>query len=67
MTTLPILTYSEAEMVGAEVHDRWLRVHGEAPIARDNLKWADLVQFVTIRACELVVERDAGSDGMCEA
>jgi hypothetical protein len=44
-TTLPILTYAEAQSVGEVVHDHWLRMIGEAPIGRDNLGWADLVQF----------------------
>jgi hypothetical protein len=41
------------------LHDHWVRMTGEAPIGRDNLGWADLVQFVTRKACERVVERDA--------
>jgi hypothetical protein len=59
--TLPILTYDEAQIVGEAVHDHWVRMRGETPIARDNLGWADLVQFVTRKACEQVVER-AGDD-----
>lgn len=35
---------------------------GEAPIWRDNLGWADLVQFVTRKACERVVARGDGDD-----
>jgi hypothetical protein len=59
MKVVPILTYDEAQDVGAAVHDHWLRMTGEAPIGRDNLGWADLVQFVTRKACERVVEREA--------
>jgi len=59
MTTLPLLSYDEAQSVGEVLHDHWVRMTGEAPIARDNLGWADLVQFVTRKACERVVERDA--------
>ena len=62
MSGLPILTYDEAQDVGAAVHDHWLRMNGEAPIGRDHLGWADLVQFVTRKACERVVEREAAAD-----
>jgi len=55
---LPILSYDEAQYVGADVHDHWLRMTGAAPIGRDDLGWADLVQFVTRKACERVVARD---------
>jgi len=47
----------EAQSVGEAMHDHWFRMTGEAPIARDNLAWADLVQFVTRKACECVVGR----------
>lgn len=62
MTGWPLLSYDEAQDVGAAVHDHWLRLTGEAPIGRDNLGWADLVQFVTRKACERVVEREAEAD-----
>ena len=60
MQALPLLSYDEAQSVGEDVHDHWLRMTGEAPISRDNLGWADLVQFVTRKACERVVERGTG-------
>jgi predicted protein tyrosine phosphatase len=62
MSGMPILSYDEAQDVGAAVHDHWLRMTGEAPIGRDQLGWADLVQFVTCKACERVVEREAAED-----
>ena len=62
MKLVPILTYDEAQDVGAAVHDHWLRMTGEAPIGRDNLGWADLVQFVTRKACERLVEREGAGD-----
>ena len=62
MSTLPLLSYDEAQAVGAAVHDHWLRMTGEAPLGRDHLGWADLVQFVTRKACERVVEREADDD-----
>ena len=62
MKVVPILTYDEARDVGAAVHDHWLRMTGAAPIGRDDLGWADLVQFVTRKACERVVEREGAAD-----
>lgn len=62
MSPMPLLTYDEAQDVGAAVHDHWLRMTGEAPIGRDHLGWADLVQFVTRKACERVVAREAGDE-----
>lgn len=64
MPVLPLLSFDEAQDVGAAVHDHWLRMTGEAPIGRDNLGWADLVQFVTRKACECVVARGDGADEM---
>ena len=62
MRLMPLLTYEEAQDVGAAVHDHWLRMTGEAPIGRDNLGWADLVQFVTRKAWERLVEREGAGD-----
>ena len=62
MRGMPILSFDEARMVGADVHDHWLRLTGAAPIARDDLGWADLVQFVTRKACERMVEREGADD-----
>ncbi len=59
MPPLPLLTYDEAQAVGEAVHDRWVWLTGGAPIARDDLGWADLVQFVTRKACERLVERES--------
>ncbi len=44
------------------MHGHWLRLTGEAPLGPGNLGWADLVQFVTRKACERVVEREAADD-----
>ena len=62
MSPLPLLSYDEAQAVGVAVHDHMLRMTGAAPIARDDLGWADLVQFVTRKACERVVEREADEE-----
>ncbi len=59
---MPILSYDEAQQVGVRVHDHWMRMTGEAPIPRDNLGWADLVQFVTRVACERVADRGSEDD-----
>ena len=53
MKVVPILSYDEARDVGAVVHDHWLRMNGAAPIARDHLGWADLVQFVSRTCAEI--------------
>lgn len=62
MATLPILTFDEAQAVGEQMHDHWLRLTGQTPLPRDHLAWGDLVQFVTRKACERVVERGADND-----
>ena len=62
MKPVRILTYDEAQDVGVAVHDHWLRMTGVAPIGRDHLGRADLVQFVTRKACERVVAREADAD-----
>ena len=65
MPAIPLLSYDEAQQVGVAVHDHWLRLTGAAPIGRDDLGWADLVQFVTRKACERVVARGDADDPMC--
>lgn len=58
MPAFPILSYDEALSVGADVHAHWQRMTGAAPIGPDDLSWADLVQFVTRKACECIVARE---------
>lgn len=61
MTTAPpILSFGEAETVGAELHDRWRAQAGDAPLTRDDMAWGDIVQFVIRRARDLVSMREAG-------
>jgi hypothetical protein len=63
VATLPLLSFDEAQTVGEQMHDRWQRLTGaEAPFPRDSLGWADLVQWVTRKACERVVERASNDD-----
>ncbi|HEY0413236.1 MAG TPA: hypothetical protein VGD66_08840 [Allosphingosinicella sp.] len=44
---LPVLSFDDALAVGEAFHDQWEKLVGPAPIGRDDLAWADLVQFVT--------------------
>jgi len=64
VTTLPLLTFDEAQTVGARAHDHWLRMTGEAPLPRGDNAWGDLVQFVTKAACESLVEREVTEDNI---
>ncbi len=54
---MPRLTYDEAQSVGQALHDHWRKMVGDAPIQRDSLAWADLVQFVARKARDRVAER----------
>lgn len=42
------LSFAEAEAIGAICFDRWEKMAGEgsAPLPREDMGWADLVQFV---------------------
>lgn len=53
----PLLRFEDAQAVGEAVHDQWEKLVGPAPIARDDLAWADLVQFVARTARARVAER----------
>lgn len=54
----PVLRFSDAEQIGGELHDRWQVFAGNAPMARDDMGWADAVQFVVRRAREIKTERE---------
>lgn len=44
---IPLLTHAQAETVGQQLHDRWhVMAAGTVPLTRDDLAWADIVQFV---------------------
>ena len=62
MGPVPFLSYDEALAVGADVQDYWRRRIGAAPNGRDEFGWADLVQFVTRKACERLAERAAAEE-----
>lgn len=48
---VPVLRFSQAEAVGAELRTRWSSITGEHP--PEDLRLADVVQFVLRRAREL--------------
>jgi hypothetical protein len=62
MTRPPLLTFAEAETVGAQLHDHWTKMAGKAPMAREDMAWADLVQRVIRLARDVVDAREGGDD-----
>jgi predicted protein tyrosine phosphatase len=56
----PLVTFAEAETIGQQLHDRWAKMTGKAPLQRDDLGWADLIQFVLRTARDVVDQREAG-------
>lgn len=58
MTRPPRLTFAEAETVGAQLHDHWLKMAGEVPMPRDDMGWADLVQRTMRLAADAVDARE---------
>ena len=57
------LKFDEAEMIGGLLHDRLAENGAPVPMTRDDLGWADLVQFVMRAALAAVAERgDVASD-----
>jgi hypothetical protein len=58
----PKLTFSEAEVIGVALHDHLEKQLGTAPMARDDMGWGDVVQFVLRRASETVIEREDNTD-----
>lgn len=55
--TIPALSFADAEAVGEALHDHWQKMTGSAPIARGDLAWADLVQFVARTARGVAASR----------
>ena len=54
----PSITFTEAERIGAELHDRWSTMaDGDVPLEREDMAWGDIVQFVVRRATEVVRAR----------
>lgn len=61
--TTPILTFAQAEKLGQEMHDRFVANDVTPPLTRDDMGWADMVQFVMRRAGDLVADRIAQFEG----
>jgi hypothetical protein len=60
LPTPPLVTFTEAEQIGAELHDRWaLLSGGEPPLTREDYAWSDIAQFVIRRADEIARARKA--------
>lgn len=55
--TIPLITFAEAEWIGQEMHDRFVANDVTPPLTRDDMGWADMVQFVMRRANEAVMAR----------
>lgn len=58
LEALPTLTFDEAEAVGAELHDHFVRMTGASPFPPGDLGLADTVQFVARKARERVSGRE---------
>lgn len=56
----PLVTFAQAEQLGGELHDYVQRHAAEAPFVRDDMAWADMVQFVIRRARGLAGEQADG-------
>src|SRR5688500_7026878 len=48
----PLITFAQAEAIGQQLHDHWLKMAGSAPMDRDDQGWGDVVQFVIRKARE---------------
>ena len=60
--TIPLITFAEAEQIGQEMHDRFVANDVTPPLSRDDLGWADMVQFVMRRANDAVMARAARNE-----
>lgn len=58
-----LLKFPEAEALGVECHDRMVAMGVPPVLERDDLGWADLVQFVLRRARDIAdAKRAAGEE-----
>lgn len=48
-----LLSFAQAEVIAGELHDRWQVMTGKAPMSREDMAWADIVQFVIRKAREV--------------
>lgn len=42
----PLVSFERAQAIGEELHDHWEKMAGQAPMRRDDMGWADIVQRV---------------------
>jgi hypothetical protein len=60
----PLLSFTDAETIGIALHDRWEKMTGEPPLTRDDLGWADVVQFIIREARAIdAAKREVRDDG----
>jgi hypothetical protein len=55
-----LITFAEAEALGQQLHDHWMAMADSAPMPREDLGWADVVQFVLRKARDVVAARGEG-------
>jgi hypothetical protein len=46
LSSLPRVQHDKAEQIGLALHDYWTRMFGDKVPNRDDLAWADIVQFI---------------------
>lgn len=57
-----LLKFPEAEALGVECHDRMVAMGLPPVLKRDDLGWADLVQFVLRRARDIADAKQAAGE-----
>jgi hypothetical protein len=63
-TLPPLITFAEAEQLGGDLHDHWATMAGTLPpLDREDMAWADIVQFILRRASEVVRARPEPEGG----
>jgi hypothetical protein len=49
----PLQSYDRARGIGELLHDRWhVMAEGEPPFGRDDMAWADIVQWIVRKASD---------------
>lgn len=57
-----IINFGEAEAIGQAMHDRFVEFGVTLPLSRDDMGWADLVQFVVRKANAALAARAQSAD-----
>ncbi len=52
VSSLPQLQHAKAEQIGLALYDYWTRLIGDKVPSRDDLAWADIIQFVARQSNE---------------